>query len=58
MNARQIHALLSLLDQTIRNIISSKASFDNVSDLDGIDLCCRDDGTLEINCLEEFFERK
>ncbi|KAI2511438.1 Plant transposon protein [Fragilaria crotonensis] len=57
MNARQIYSL-TLLDQTIRNIISSKASGDNVSDADDIDLCYRDDGTLDIDRLEEFIERE
>ena len=57
MNARQIYSL-TLLDQTIRNIISSKASGDNVSDADDIDSCYRDDGTLDIDHLEEFIERE
>ena len=57
MNARQIYSL-TLLDQTIRNIISSKASGDNVNDVDDIDSCYRDDGTLDIDRLEEFIERE
>ena len=60
MNARQIYAL-TLLDQTIRNIISSKASpVGNVSDVvDDIDSCHHDDdGTLDIDHLEDFFRER
>ncbi len=56
MSTRQIYAL-TLVDQMIRNLHSSKAG-DIVSDVDDINLCYSDDGTLDIDRLEEFYERE